>query len=76
MAGTVQGLGGFPQAINGWNEHVHLLIGLRAEQRLSDIVREIKKASTVWVKSEIGLGRFAWQEGYAAFTEAGVSGRS
>lgn len=68
MSGTVQGLEGFPQCVGGWNDHVHLLIGLRATHRLSDVVREIKKASTTWIKTEIGLGTFAWQEGYAAFT--------
>jgi len=31
-------------------------------------MRELKKASSVWVHSEIGVSTFAWQEGYAAFT--------
>ena len=68
MGGTLKGLGAFPQAINGWHDHVHLLVGLKATHVLADTVREVKKASTVWVKEEIGLSNFAWQEGYAAFT--------
>ena len=46
---------------------MHLLIGLKATHCLSDILRELKKASSVWVHDEIG-DSFAWQEGYAAFT--------
>jgi hypothetical protein len=36
--------------------------------RLSDSVREIKKASSRWVHTEIDLKSFAWQESYAAFS--------
>ena len=68
MGGTVKGLSAFPEGLGGWNDHVHLLIGLKATQNVSDIVREIKKASTAWLRGEIGLRGFAWQEGYGAFT--------
>ncbi len=68
MSGTVAGLGGFPQNTGGWNDHVHLLIGMKATQLLRDMVRELKKTSNTWLKSEIGLKNFAWQENYAAFT--------
>ncbi len=66
MSGTVKGLEGFPQCVNGWNDHVHLLIGLKATHVLAD--REVKKASTAWIKETVGLHNFKWQEGYAAFT--------
>lgn len=68
MSGTIGGLNGFPQRTGGWNDHVHILLGLKATHTVSDIVRELKKASTAWVREEIGLRTFAWQEGYAAFT--------
>jgi len=32
------------------------------------VVRELKKASSMWVHQEIAVPHFAWQEGYAAFT--------
>jgi REP element-mobilizing transposase RayT len=35
---------------------------------LSDFVRELKKASSKWAREQISSHRFAWQEGYAAFT--------
>lgn len=68
LGGTVSGLGGFPQGIGGVEDHVHLLIGLKATHCLADFMRELKKASSVWVQNTIGLQSFAWQEGYAAFT--------
>ena len=68
LAGTIKGLGGFPQEINGISDHVHLLIGLRATHRLCDVVRETKKASSEWIHHEIGCKPFSWQEGYAAFS--------
>lgn len=68
MGGTVRGLGGYPQGVGGWIDHVHLLFGLKATHVLADVVREIKKASTAWVRDEIRLAGFQWQEGYGAFT--------
>lgn len=68
LGGSVRGLGGFPQSTGGWNDHVHLLFGLKATHCLSDLMREVKKASSVWISEEIGLKSFTWQEGYAAFT--------
>lgn len=68
LGGTVNGLGGFAEGVGGVADHVHLLIGLKATHCLADFMRELKKASSVWVHEEIGLRHFAWQEGYAAFT--------
>ena len=68
LGGTISGLGGFPQRIGGVADHVHLLVGLKATHCLADVLRELKKASSIWVHEEIDLPSFAWQEGYAAFT--------
>ena len=54
--------------VGGTIDHVHLLVGLKATHCLADFMRELKKASSVWVHDEMKLARFAWQEGYAAFT--------
>jgi putative transposase len=67
LGGAVRGLGGFPEGVGGVADHVHLLIGLQATHCLADVLRELKKASSVWVHEQIGEA-FAWQEGYAAFT--------
>src|SRR5262245_6230551 len=68
LGGTVRGLEGFAQEIGGVQDHVHLLVGLRATHCLADFMRELKKASSTWVHDELGEKGFAWQEGYAAFT--------
>ena len=68
LGGTVGGLGGFVQGVGGVADHVHLLVGLKATHCLADFMRELKKASSVWVHEEIKLREFAWQEGYGAFT--------
>jgi len=68
VGGTVSGLEGIPQAIGGVEDHIHLLVGLRATHSLADFVRELKKAATVWVHDQGLDPQFAWQEGYAAFT--------
>src|SRR5213595_2218522 len=68
LGGTVRGLDGVPEAIGGVDDHVHLLVGLRATHRLADFIRELKKAATSWVREQGLEPQFAWQEGYAAFT--------
>src|SRR5258708_4373506 len=68
LGGTIQGLAGVPQAIGGIEDHVHLLVGLRATHALADFVREVKKSSTSWIRDEKLELEFSWQEGYSAFT--------
>jgi len=73
LAGTICGLGGVPIEIGGVADHVHLLISLKATHSLSDVVRELKKASSVWAHGEFDKPDFAWQDGYAAFTISATS---
>ena len=68
LGGAAKTLQVIPEAIGGVEDHVHLLLGLRATHALAPVMREIKAASSRWVHEEIGLSRFAWQEGYGAFT--------
>ena len=68
LGGTLRGLGGFPERIGGTADHVHLLVSLKATHCLADIMRELKKSSSVWVHDELAVKQFAWQEGYAGFT--------
>ena len=73
LGGTIRGLGGFPEGVGGVADHVHLLVGLKATHCLSDVMRELKKASSVWVHEQVRRPTFAWQEGYAAFTVSATS---
>jgi putative transposase len=58
----------FPQGIGGVADHVHLLVGLKATHTLADVLRELKKASSIWMHEVAKCPTFAWQEGYAAFS--------
>ncbi|MEO5713148.1 MAG: IS200/IS605 family transposase [Luteolibacter sp.] len=68
LGGVVRNVEGVPEAIGGVEDHVHLLIGLRATARLADVVRDVKAVSSRWVHDETGDRGFSWQEGYGAFT--------
>lgn len=71
MTGIVQQRGHKLLAINGMPDHIHLLIGLRPEMTLSDLVRDVKAFSAKHVNDEGWVrGRFRWQEGYGAFSYA------
>jgi REP element-mobilizing transposase RayT len=68
LGGSVNGLGGFTSGVGGVADHVHLLFGLKSTHCLADFMREMKKASSMWVREEMGVSKFGWQDGYAAFT--------
>jgi len=56
-------------AINGTNDHVHLLLRLHQDHTLARIVRDVKATSSGWIHREFPrLHHFAWQRGYGAFT--------
>lgn len=68
LGGTILGLDGLPLRVGGIADHVHLLVTLKSTHKLCDVLRELKKAASIWVHQEIGLKDFAWQDRYAAFT--------
>jgi len=56
-------------AIFAMPDHIHLLVGLKPNITISDLVRDIKAGSSKfitesnWIKT-----KFNWQEGYGAFS--------
>jgi REP element-mobilizing transposase RayT len=68
LGGIIRDMGGIAECIGGIDDHVHLLIGLKATHRLCDVLRDIKVSSSRWVHETIALREFAWQDGYGAFT--------
>jgi len=55
--------------INGVGDHIHILSDLHPRICLSDYVKDIKVASSLWMKANGNFPKFeAWQEGYGAFT--------
>jgi REP element-mobilizing transposase RayT len=58
-----------PITIGGVEDHVHLLFSFSRTEKFADVVKELKRASSLWVKSEFReLSDFAWQNGYGAFS--------
>ena len=69
ITGIVQNKGQKMLAINGVSDHIHILIGMKPSCCLSDLVREIKKASNAFIKdNNFTPYKFEWQEGYGAFS--------
>ena len=55
--------------VNGMPDHIHILIGMRPTQSLSDLMQHIKGDSSKWINErEFTKGKFEWQEGYGAFS--------
>ncbi|MBL7995676.1 IS200/IS605 family transposase [bacterium] len=55
--------------INGMPDHIHILIGLKPETTLSDLVRDIKANSSKFINDKKWFrGKFNWQEGFGAFS--------
>ena len=55
--------------INGMSDHLHILLGLKPDMALSDLVRDIKSNSSSFINQRrLAQGKFGWQEGYGAFS--------
>jgi putative transposase len=65
MAGICRNQGMAAIAINGMEDHTHVLFHLPPTTSLAKAVQLIKANSSKWM-NEHGR-RFAWQEGYSAF---------
>jgi REP element-mobilizing transposase RayT len=69
ISGIIQNHGHKLLAINGMPDHVHILFGMRPVQSLSDLMRDVKGDSSLWInENKFIAGRFSWQEGYGAFS--------
>ena len=55
--------------INGVEDHIHLVFSLHPSVALADVVKEMKVASSKFIKEEnLFPGFTGWQIGYSAFT--------
>ena len=55
--------------INSMPDHIHIFSGIRPEQSMSALIQNVKTASSKWVKNNgFCTSRFAWQEGFGAFS--------
>jgi REP element-mobilizing transposase RayT len=69
IGGIIKDLRGTPIAIGGVEDHLHILCRLKTDVSLADVLRQIKGSSSRWINEQrlVPL-KFAWQEGYAAFS--------
>ena len=57
--------------INGMPDHIHVLLGFRPTQSLSELMKYVKQDSTKWInQNKFVNGRFSWQKGYGAFSHS------
>lgn len=56
-------------SIGGVENHIHVLLGIKPETSLSDLVRDIKANSSRFINEKrLAFGYFRWQEGFGAFS--------
>ena len=63
-------------AINGTENHVHILFALSRTISVADLVEEVKSSSSGWIKTKgREFSSFRWQTGYGAFSigQSGVA---
>jgi putative transposase len=55
--------------VNGMSDHVHILVGLNPTVSVSDLVRDVKRSSSLYINErKLVAGKFQWQEGYGVFS--------
>ncbi|MFH7003233.1 IS200/IS605 family transposase [Flavobacterium bizetiae] len=55
--------------INGMPDHIHILVGIKPDISLSDLVRDIKSNSSKFINEQKWInGKFEWQTGFGAFS--------
>ena len=69
ITGIVQNNGHKLIAVNGMPDHLHLFIGMKPNQSLSDLMQDVKGDSSKWIHEKgFVKGRFEWQAGFGGFS--------
>lgn len=69
IAGIIKGNDQKLYIINGMPDHVHILLSLKPNIAISDLVRDIKANSSKFINEKRWvIGKFQWQEGFGAFS--------
>ena len=69
IGGTIRNVGGTPIIIGGMPDHIHILCTIPKNISISAFIQNIKAKSSKWIKSiDQYYAKFAWQEGYGAFS--------
>lgn len=69
LAGICKNLNSFAVISGGVADHVHLLTRFSRTHTVAELVRELKRDSSKWVKTRGSpLADFHWQDGYGVFS--------
>lgn len=69
MGGVARGHGMKAIAAGGTQDHCHLLLSIDSKRCIAEAVQCVKGNSSRWLKRRFPkLEKFAWQEGYGAFS--------
>lgn len=69
ISGIISNLNQKLYAIYCMPDHVHILVSVKPDIKLSDLVRDIKANSSRFINEKKWIvGKFQWQEGYGAFS--------
>ncbi len=67
LGGIARTLECMPLCVGGVEDHVHLLVGQARTVCVADLVKELKRNSTDWMRGK-GNKEFYWQAGYGVFS--------
>lgn len=69
ITGIIQNHGHKVLQINGTSDHIHIVFGMRSNQSLPNLMKNVKQDSLAWINKKGFInGRFSWQAGYGAFS--------
>ena len=69
IGGILNGLDCPPVVVGGVEDHVHLMCILSRTCAPADMVKEVKRSSSLWIKERSKeYADFAWQNGYGIFS--------
>jgi putative transposase len=61
--------GAYVYAINGWYDHIHMVVAIPPKHAVAEIVKRLKGASSYYVSNELQSKEdFAWHRGYGALS--------
>lgn len=60
--------GVYVYAINGWYDHIHMVVAIPPKYAVADIVKQFKGASSHYLNETHISENFAWQRGYGALS--------
>lgn len=68
LASTLRGLQVRDVHAGGHDDHVHILGRFPPSLAPADLIGQLKKSSSDWMRADRGMSRFRWQRGYGVFS--------